>query len=529
MAVGEIYRVLRQWSLFRYRQIIQFEKMSLFFRSMVRQTKKIKRKGGSYRTPMNPIDKFNLRIVTAHGTLSPEYYYIVPANVYLMLPNMCGVGTSTEHVVSQPLFQTPEEGIRTFLNRFIKGGTKTDSGAPFTVYEPGDIIPIHVVTFNPTLSTNKYFLTDERYPNYAFGYVGTFQPGALEKVPFLDYAVVSRGHPINNHFMLSWRDLKYSYAQEKYLPGDKWVVQRYCMALINYLNGLGGIYTEFLEPYAGYKMDTMTRADCDMIMRRLLPVIPENSMAAQIIRTNTYNYSMYDIISDLISKRTDDAPLYVLFNVCRTLQEDSVPETNWNANMTKKTKPSMELIRAISNSGHTNSSPAAVNMNTINTFRKAKGLSVHKHSVIKHDQLLALLRETKESYSASTDADFEPILAKIDPLVAMLSTYAPHREDRVGATIFMDNNIERINKEIEESIRATEEAEGAAAAASASEAAAASTAQREHELLVLKRRRNKLKENIAFLKSGKKNATEKKAELASVLAQIKGFETPGEN
>ena len=498
---------------------------------MVRQTRKIKpsgKKGGSYRTPMDPIENFHIRIVNAHGSISPEYYYIVPENVYLMLPNTCGVTTSSKDVVSQSLFQTPEEGVKTFIDRFVKGGAKTAEGAPFTVYEPGDIIPIHTMTFDPRFES-KYFLSKE-VPGYAFGFVGTFQPGALGKLPFVHDALVEDPSvPRNNRFIVLWRDLVYRIVngEYKYVPQNYWVIQRYCMSILNYLRGLGGAYTTFLEPCNDMTLETMTRERCDHVFRYVLPVIPQNSMAPQIMSGKGYTYSMYDIVTEIVSNRTDDKPIFVLFNTCRTLQERVVAEGSWNENAVERHKPSMSLIRAISAAGHTNSEPVNINMNKINTFRKAKGLPIHKHAVIKYDQLLALLGETKASYDASTDADFAPVIARIDPLLAILGAYTPPAVDVVGATRYMEYHIARINGEIEESLRAIAAAEAAAKATAEAAASADAEARKARDLLAFRHRRDKIKDDIAVLKRGKENASKKdtvaklKAELSDVLEKIK--------
>jgi hypothetical protein len=461
---------------------------------MVRKTRKIKqsrKKGGSYRTPMDPIENFNIRIMNAHGSISPEYYYIVPENVYLLLPNTCGVSASADDVAAQSLFQTPEEGIKTFLNRFVKGGSKA-AGTPFTVYEPGDIIPMHVLSFDPRFAITQYFLRRE-VPNYNFGFVGIFRPGSLEKLPFLNDALVDEGPKINL-FQLIWKDFNSRKSENANYSTESWVIQRYCKTLLNYLKRMGDIYTEYLRPYEDIDVGTMTREQCDNIIRFLLPVIPESYMAYRILASKIYTYSMYDIITEVVSKRANDHPLFVVMNTCRSLQE-------------RGSKPSMAIVRAISNASHTNSDPAAVNMNTINNFRKAKGLSLHKHAVLKYDQLRTFLRETKESHNPLTDTEFNPVISRIESLLAVLSDYIPPAEDIVSATIYMNNNIARIHGEIEESLRIV--------------AAEAEGVKKDRDLLLLKRRRDKLKDDIAVLKRGKGNATALKAELSSILEQIR--------
>jgi len=459
---------------------------------------------------MNPIDEFHLRVLNAHGTISPEYYYIVPDNVYLLMPNTCGVRTTTSDVVSQSVFESPEDGAKRFRSRFVKGGTNTSKGAPFTVYEPGDIIPIHVFTFSPLLSGVNSFLraTSAEFP---FGFVGTFQPGSLEKLPFLNNAIVDDAAK-NNYFRLLWVDLIRQYNLETrryfYVPNNSYIIQNYCMTLLDYLRSLGDPYKEVLRPYAGLMNGDLTREQCRNIIKFLLPVIPENSMSRTILDTGRYDYSLYDVVDHLSSK--DNAPVIILFNACRSLQEAARLESAWNDDDPKAVKPSMALVRAISESGHTNDSDAAVNMKAIRAFRAAKGLSMDTSIVLKYDQLAGLLRETYASYNPDSDVLFAPLMRKLLPLLDILGSYTPPSGEPVFATKYMDANMARIYGHIEASTRRATET-----------AAVAEKEGQERELTALKRRRDKLKIDRMTLKKGKRNTTEINVELASVTEQIR--------
>lgn len=469
-----------------------------------------KRKGGSYRTPMNPMDEFHLRVLNAHGTITPEYYYIVPENVYLLMPNTCGVRTTTSDVVSQSIFESPEEGAKQFRSRFVKGGMNTSKGAPFTVYEPGDIVPIHVFAFSPLLSGVHSFLrtTSAEFP---FGFVGTFQPGSLEKLPFLNNAIAD-GDAKNNYFRLLWVDLirQYDLVTRRYfyVPNNSYIIQNYCMTLLDYLRSFGDPYKEVLRPYAGLVNGDLTREQCRNIIKFLLPVIPENSMSKTILDTGKYEYSLYDVVDHLSSK--DGTPVIILFNACRSLKEATRLESAWNDDDPKTTKPSMALVRAISESGHTNDSEGAVNMKAIRAFRAAKGLSMDTSIVLKYDQLAALLRETYASYNHESDVLFAPLMRKLLPLLDILGSYTPPSGEPVFATKYMDANMARIYGDIEESTRRAAET-----------AAVAEKEGRERELTALKRRRDKLKIDRMTLKKGKRNTTELNVELATVTEQIR--------
>jgi len=472
---------------------------------------------------MNPIEKFDIRIVNGHGSISPEYYYIVPENVYLLMPNTCGVPTAAVDVVAQSLFQTPEEGVKTFIDRFVKGGVKAATATPFTVYEPGDILPMHVFSFDPRLATKDYFLRKE-INNYKFGYVGVFEPGGLEKLPLVNDAIVDYGKEKNNLFRVVWVDLKVRIDEGvyKYSPSNPAIIQIFCIKLLKYLRSLGGAYPDYLRSLENYTVVNITREHCNSMFYYLLPLIPQNHMASRILATNRYDYSMNEIITELVSKRADDKPLFVLFNTCRSLLEKDSTKSAWNENnVIKRNKPSMALVRAISAAGHTNSDPVAVNMNTINNFRKSKGLSVHRPAVIKYDELLALLAETKGSYNSSTDAEFAPLMAKIESLITTLSAHSPSAVV-VGATKYMNYQIAELRDESLRRSAAVAEATAAEEAATAE----ADKARKERELVMLKRRRDKIKDDIAALKRGKMNDSKKesiatlKTELASVLEKI---------
>ena len=469
---------------------------------MVRHTRR--RKGGSYRTPMRPIDNFHLRILNAHGSISPEYYYIVPDNVYLLLPNVCGVLTLTRDAVTQPILETPEEGIRTFRERFVQDGARTAEGAPFTVYEPGDILPVHIFHFDPALGPGAFVRKAENIVRFI--YMGLFQPGSLEHLPFVNNAPSCYGYrSTGNCYSLEWED-PMSYRLSTSLSA----VQNYCMTLIEYLKTKGGAYTKLLHRYSGVTLSNLTREQCVEIIRLLLPVIPENSMAPTILATENYRYSLYDIVEHCLAQRTDKHPMYILINACRSLQESVL---GLEEEKIVRTMPSMSLVRAISGSVHTDDGTSAVNMKIMNDLRRKKGLPSYDYPVIKYDQLRTLLEESRSLYSPETDAEYTGTISKLDGLLEVLGPYAPSALDAVYATKYMGEHMGRITSESDAALRR------AAEAANASRRVAAE-ASRAHNVTTYKRKKQQLQMNKKYAKSAEAKA-EINAQIRNFTAKIK--------
>ena len=467
---------------------------------MVRHTRR--KKGGSYRTPIRPIDNIHLRILNAHGSISPEYYYIVPDNVYLVLPNECGLSTSEAHVVTQPIFETPEEGMRTFRERFVQDGARTAEGAPFTVYEPGDILPVHVFEFYPFLSPYAFLREAIHYAK--FGYVGLFEPGSLQHLPFLhDPRVVAGLGPKDNSYQLDW------YNPPPYAFGTHPLsLQNYCIAVMEYLKTKGSAYKKLLDRYSDVVIYKLTRLECVRMLKTLLPVIPENSMAPTILTTGNYHYSLYDIVEHCVAQRTDANPMYILINACRSLQE-SVLGLNEELTVLTTSKPSLSLVRAISSSVHTDDGTAAVNMKTINMLRRKKGLRSYDHSVIKYDQLRTVLGETRSLYTPETDTEYAGLMSKVDGLLGILHAYAPTAFDAVFATKYMVEHIDRITTETNAALRRTSEA-----------ANASRRAADKHMLATYKGTKKKLQMNKKYAKTPAEKG-EINAQIRNVTAKIK--------
>ena len=132
-------------------------------------------KGGSYSIPLRPEDRpaadYDLNILTAHGEITPDYYYIVPDNTIIILPNACGLVLKVDESAADYLFMEPTEAKAAFERDFMT--TTGKRRAPFTAYFPGDIMPLHLFTFSPLLHI---------YPGqFTMGFVGVFKPGALYK------------------------------------------------------------------------------------------------------------------------------------------------------------------------------------------------------------------------------------------------------------------------------------------------------------------------------------------------------------
>lgn len=464
---------------------------------MVKYTRK--REGGSYRAPIERLERFRLRICNAHGTITPEYYYIVPDNVFILLPNSCGLPTSTNDVVSESIFFPAEEGAALFMDRFLKGGTRTETGAQFTVYVPGDILPIHVFDFNSMLA----WKTDE----LQFGYVGIFLPGALVNLPFLHHPVAPTGVE-RNLFKLRWYPTPageiYPYIPEGRLD----IAQNFCMTIINYLRTAGPHYKEMLKKYKDIHARTITRSDCLQILDKLIPMIPQNTIAPAIVETRQHAYSMYDVVNHCEMKKTD-APLIILMNACRSLQEQEA--VDFDTDMTPS-KPSMMLIRALSNAVHTDEKATSLNIKQIQAFRDVKGLPSIPFPVMKYDALFTFLSETFIAYNPETDSAYKPLMDLLESFMIMLRDYKPFGI-KPRATAYMEENIDRIHAQV------TELAATAAATATTAKNVLIK-AEKTEAIVRLKRRREALKTTRLQRKSRKENTTNINRELASIKDEL---------
>jgi hypothetical protein len=439
-----------------------------------------KRKGGSYRAPMDGLSKFHLRICTAHGAVTPEYFYVVPDNVFLLLPNSCGVKTTTDEVISDPIFLPGKEGYEYFMHRFFKEGGRTESGARFTVYVPGDILPVHVFYFLSLLSLKE---------KIRFGYTGIFLPGSLNRLPFLHHPVAL---PRSNFYALRWVNPNAS------LPHDNDIAQNFSMVLLTYLREKGHSYREYLKKYAEFHQTTMSYSDCYRLLNEVIPIIPENLLAPTILQTGQHAYSLYDIVDHCKMSKKTDSPLIILMNACRTLQEREVVDFETDET---PSKPSMPLIRTLSAAGHTDDKATSLNMKNIQAFRDTKGLPAMPFSVMKHDALFAFLSQTFTAYNPETDSAYKPLLDLIEPFMIILGEYRPFGEKQ-RATSYMEANIDRIHA------RETELAAVAAAGKNAH-----NKAEKAETILRLKRRRESLKATRFHSKS--------KAEKSNINGKLK--------
>lgn len=455
-----------------------------------------KRKGGSYRPPMDGLSKFHLRICTAHGAITPEYFYVVPDNVFLLLPNSCGVSTSTNDVISDPLFLPGKEGYEYFMHRFFKEGGRTESGARFTVYVPGDILPVHVFHFLSLLSLKE---------KIRFGYTGIFVPGSLSRLPFLHHPVAL---PSSNFYALRWVNPT---TTESYhvVPHDHDIAQNFSMVLLKYLREKGHNYREYLKKYAEFHQTTMSYSDCYRLLNEVIPIIPENLLAATIVQTGQHTYSLYDIVDHCVmSKKKTDSPLIILMNACRTLQEREVVDFETDET---PSKPSMALIRTLSAAGHTDDKATSLNMKNIQAFRDTKGLPAIPFPVMKHDALFAFLSQTFTAYNPETDSAYKPLLDLIEPFMNMLGEYRPFGEKQ-RATAYMEENIDRIYA------RAAELAAIAAAGKNAH-----NKAEKAETILRLKRRRESLKATRFHTKSKTEKSTIN-SELKTIREELNTLE-----
>lgn len=409
--------------------------------------------GGSYTVP--PIKSTDLKvpydvnIVCAHGSITPEYYYVVPDNVLLILAQECGTKLNVLDSASHAMFETPENGNKMFEDQFIKGDVKLPT--KYTVYVPGDILPLHGFSFNPMFSKSRQYVAG--YLNdIGFGFVGVFKPGSLYDNSILAACDQYPGYT-GNYFIFNKTGSKleritarteydyktfyngilelanHLYTDNPELYGPilldklKWL-KKPGTKNEDFLNNMYKlILTEF--KYSGasyidnpYLSDTLpTRDVLVKTYQELLPLIPENILSQDIIKENKIDYTLNELVNKIANPEKQNI---FLINSCRSLHEPVA--VSWN---NKDVKPSSELVKIISNLGKNEEMRASVNMNTINNFRIKKGLEPIKKSVIRFDELLSILLETQGNYNVEKDknSNISKIIPSIDTLIRVLQNY----------------------------------------------------------------------------------------------------------
>lgn len=514
--------------------------------------------GGAYKAPLRPADfilddKHSIQYICAHGEISPEIFYVVPKGVYVLLPNVCGVATSVTHTISDPIYQNKDDADSIFRKKFITGEL-SDKGAQFTVFTPGDIMPMQTFIFSPFVGRIKKNKT-------MFGFVGVFEPSILNDNPL--YTSIKTLRIYDNIFQLND-------AQLRKLLWD----------VMNYLkNGFGtkptgpiyGLYRECLRRLinTSVKTEDLLKYDVRIIISHpeisvlpefyrqkliiyndvldkipinlviyclniLIHTIPENNLANLIskkylesVKSNS-KQPLFSIKTLVDNAKIEEGNTYFVVNACRSLMErkggigfnlehnEEIPGSA-AATMTamatavysrpNSSKYSAEIISKIDAFAlNADGDPTtALNMNNINAVRKANGLDTIRKDVFHYSELREIFRETV-TRSLADPGPYSVLIERLKEVVGKLENYRPIEEVRATS---------RIKEEVAI-------ASDAAAAASLANTATATTERRaelDREIETVKRQIAKLKLNVKFNKTGaKKKELEEKQ---GILRQLK--------
>lgn len=476
---------------------------------MPRQTRRRRRRhGGSYAIPVRPSDRpadYDLFLLTGHGEITPEFYYIVPDNVLLLLPNMCGVPLAASKTATSYLFSTPEQAIKDFEIDFFGAAVPASAGAgshaapsrlssPFTVYVPGDILPLHQFYFSPCLGWEKF--VNGRSNRLDFGFVGLFKPGALHKHPLLP---LFKSHPYPNIYSLEFGAPTNAYQASSYKKSIAKVIQYFIASKDYNYSRLGqeaaarvgsevdyrtkkDFYDSFrkgdpkyVEPYINVRPNAVN------VINMLIPNIPENVLHEFVLNDKKKIFFLNEIV------KPSEKPAIYLINTCRSLLEEATEpsfelESAYVPNMSK---PSMKLVRTVSNVGK-----QEFNMKRLNEFRISKGLLVETPQVIKYDALAAYLKSSIDAYDAETDKMYAPLFEGLQTVYSQLTSYVP--TVRIKASETAERHLEA--------------AAAAASAAEDMEKKARLRAELPKELESVKRLIKSYQTDLLYLKKGKASA-----------------------
>jgi hypothetical protein len=475
---------------------------------MPRQTRR-RHRGGSYTIPVRSADRptdYDLFLLTGHGEITPEFYYIVPDNVLLLLPNMCGVPLAASKTATSYLFSTPEQAIKDFEIDFFGAAAPAASGAgarapsrlisPFTVYLPGDILPLHQFYFSPCLGWEKF--VSGRSNRLDFGFVGLFRPGALHKHPLLP---LFKSHPYPNIYSLEFGIPTNIYQASSYKKAIAKTIQYFIVSKEYEYSMLGqtaavivgsdvdyrtkrDFYESFrkgdpkyVEPYIN------VRSNAVKVINTLIPTIPENLLNESVLKEKKKIFFLNEIV------KPSEKPSIYLINTCRSLFEDATSPSFElaSAYVPNMSKPSMKLVRTVSNVGK-----QEFNMKRLNEFRATKGLPVDIPQVIKYDALAAYLKSTIDAYNAEADTIYAPLFEAIQTVHSQLTSYMP--TVRVKASETAEYRLEA--------------AAAAASAAEEEETKARLRAELPKELESVKRLIKSYQTDLMYLKKGKASAEE---------------------
>ena len=470
---------------------------------MPRQTRR-RHRGGSYTIPVRPSDRpadYDFFLLTGHGEITPEFYYIVPDNVLLLLPNMCGVPLAASKTATSYLFSSPAQAIKEFEYDFFEtaaagAGARAPSRlvSPFTVYLPGDILPLHQFYFSPCLGWEKF--VNGRSNQLDFGFVGLFRPGALHKHPLLP---LFKSHPYPNIYSLEFgaptnvaqassykksiaKAIQYFIVSKEY---DYKILGQEAAVLVGSdidYRTKGDFYDSFRKGDPKYVESYINvRSNAVKVINTLIPTIPENILYESVLKEKKKIFFLNEIV------KPSEKPSIYLINTCRSLFEDATAPVFElaSAYVPNMSKPSMKLVRTVSNVGK-----QEFNMKRLNEFRISKGLSVETPQVMKYDALAAYLKSSMDAYDTEADTIYAPLFEGLQSVYSQLISYVP--TVRVKAS--------------ETAERRLEAAAAAASVAEEEEKKARLRAELPKELESVKRLIKSYQTDLLYLKKGKASA-----------------------
>ena len=524
-------------------------------------------KGAAYQIPIRePPDHFSVRYINAHGEISPEIFYVVPDKTYLLMPNVCGVSTHISQTFSDPLYLPFDEADTVFRQKFIANSRNASAAAAastedvrfaskYTVFVPGDIIPMQVFIFDPVIGyTTEIF---------RFGLVGVFSPAVFEKNPLVSlitkYKIADNVYkiPLNAVNMVMFEIMEniriYLNKCDKDAKGKavssffslyKVILEKLCGQNIpiknimlddpRFLYSFGvykydNLYNEYYKSRIGrkYNIEKIGKIPfkiSSVIVRLLLPLISENmfneELGAVLLQQFKESTDKKRISINTIIEKTRDPSVDTIFviNACRSLKEQkdkplldfrkndsevgaagatvattfaTVPDKYTTIDLTK---PSAKMIGKLDRMTIENiSNPdAVINMTRINSLRRKKGLRPVIQNVLEYSELYDILKEIADL--PEPGPEFAPMVASIRDLLSYLS--GPP-EKKVKATL----NV------------------AAEATVSRSVAAAMTAAEKAKELEKLKKKRRFITNKIRELKKLRTVSAAEKEEKLPLLSK----------
>jgi gas vesicle protein len=473
--------------------------------------------GGAYIGVMRPEDTkplndLAIQYICSHGEISPEIFYVIPPNVYILMPNVCGVSTSVTQTIADPIYQTKEEADRIFVQKFITG--EMSGGTRFTVFCPGDIIPMQTFIFSPLVGSRGA-------SSINLGFVGVFDGGALVRNPL--FSLIKDKRVSDNFFSLNTNEsLKFMFEllnnYREYFrrlkesgvkpSGNLWGLYRAVTAKlygasittddlltfnsqILYSNPNISRLPEYYRKTAGIYKDKIGKIgqnNINYVLSYLLPLIPENQLAEYLSEKYLENIKIENTIIPNVSLKTvvkltksEFKTTIFVVNACRSLLERSLESfesdgaTNGVAaasaaaipgsaaacgryNAPNVGKPSSELIMTIDelNRNVDGDRRTAFNMKNINEIRQAVGLEQILQDVLTYRDLHRILSETIEAVAASATpalSSYSVLIDRIRIIQDKLGKYKPIEEIR--ATRFIKGNVSAATAE---AVAALEEA-----------------------------------------------------------------------